>query len=101
MHALEGHATIREEVMSQPAPKHEVNLEPLTPEQRAAVEAWESAGRPEQPEVRALRKMIRGEPMTDEERATLTRVGRKPAPGPTFSHEQVQALLAERARSGE
>jgi hypothetical protein len=56
----------------------------------------------EQPEVAALKKKIRGEPLTEEETALLANATRKPAAGAvTFSQEQVSALLAERARRGE
>jgi hypothetical protein len=55
----------------------------------------------EQPEVAALRKKIRGEPLTDEDRALLASATRKPGSGVTFTQEQVTALLAARARSDE
>ena len=54
------------------------------------------------PEVAALRKKIRGEPLTEAERATLEATYRKPAgPGTPISQEQMTALLAERERAGE
>jgi hypothetical protein len=53
------------------------------------------------PEVVALRKKIRGQPLSDTERATLEPTYRKPPPGTvTFSQEQVTALLAERRGDG-
>jgi hypothetical protein len=54
------------------------------------------------PEVAALRKKIRGEALTDDERACLMRVSRKPPEvGVPLTQEQVEALLAERARARE
>jgi hypothetical protein len=51
------------------------------------------------PEVAALRKMIRGGALTDEERALLARLSRKPtAGGEPLTEEQIEALLSERAR---
>jgi hypothetical protein len=56
----------------------------------------------EQPEVAALRKKIRGEPLTDEDRRLLARVSRKPASGGVpISQEQMTSLLIERQRRGE
>ena len=56
----------------------------------------------EQPEVAALRKKIRGERLTDEERQLLARVSRKPGGGGApISQEQLTALLDERKRRGE
>ncbi len=56
----------------------------------------------EQPEVAALRKKIRGQPLTDEERQLLDRVSRTPTSGGVpISQEQMTALLAERKRRGE
>jgi hypothetical protein len=49
--------------------------------------------------VAALRKKVRGEPLTDTERALLARVGRKPQ-GPTVPHEAVVRELADRQRRG-
>ena len=52
------------------------------------------------PEVAALRKMIRGGALTAEERALLDRVSRKPTDsGEPLTQEQIEALLAERARA--
>jgi hypothetical protein len=45
-------------------------------------------------EVAALRKKIRGEPLTDEETALLARASRKPSgPGTPITGEQMTALL--------
>jgi hypothetical protein len=56
----------------------------------------------DQPEVAALRKKIRGEPLTEEERRLLESTYRKPSqPGPSITQEQMTAILAERARRGE
>jgi hypothetical protein len=56
----------------------------------------------EQPEVVALRKKLRGEPLTDEDRQLLARVSRRPAGGGVpISQEQMTELLAERKRRGE
>jgi hypothetical protein len=53
------------------------------------------------PEVAALRKMLRGGGLTDEERALLARVSRKPSgSGESLTEEQIEALLSERARAG-
>ncbi len=53
------------------------------------------------PEVAALRKKIRGEALTDEERALLARVSRKPSgSGESLTQEQLSALLSERVRAG-
>jgi hypothetical protein len=53
------------------------------------------------PEVAALRKKIRGQPLSETERATLEATYRKPPPGTvTFSQEQVTALLSERRGDG-
>jgi hypothetical protein len=55
----------------------------------------------EQPEVAALRKKIRGEPLTDVERQLLARVSRNPGEGGTpISQEQMAGLLDERKRRG-
>ncbi len=52
------------------------------------------------PEVAALRKMIRGGTPTDEERALLDRVSRKPTgSGEPLTQEQIEALLSARART--
>ncbi len=64
-----------------------------------------SASRPaptqeDSPEVAALRKRIRGQPLTPDEEATLTRASRRPE-GPTVPHEAVMRELAERERRGE
>jgi len=89
--------------MSEPARKQD-KIEPLTAEQRAAVEAWKAAGCPEQPEVAALRKKIRGEPLTPEEAALLAPTpetrARIAAMGPGIPHAHVTAELAERQRRG-
>jgi len=89
--------------MSEPARKHD-EFEPLTAEQRAAVEAWKAAGCPEQPEVAALRKKIRGEPLTPDEAALIAPTpgtrARIAAMGPGIPHAQVTAQLAERQRRG-
>jgi hypothetical protein len=56
----------------------------------------------EHPEVAALRKKIRGEPLTDEDRQLLARMSRRPTSGGVpISQEQMTALLAERKRRGE
>jgi hypothetical protein len=61
-----------------------------------------SAGNPEQPEVTALRKKIRGEPLTEEEHRLLAQASRKPNRGGVpISQEQMTALLEERRRRGE
>jgi hypothetical protein len=53
------------------------------------------------PEVAALRKKIRGEALTEEERALLASVSRKPsASGDALTQEQLSALLSERSRAG-
>ena len=53
-------------------------------------------------EVVALRKRIRGEPLTPEEERVLASVSRRPAgPGVPLSQEQLRALLEERTRNGE
>jgi hypothetical protein len=53
------------------------------------------------PEVAALRKMIRSGVLTDEERALLARVSRKPSGSrEALTEEQIEALLSERARAG-
>jgi hypothetical protein len=53
------------------------------------------------PEVAALRKKIRGEALTDEERALLASLSRRPSgSGEPLTQEQVSALLSERARAG-
>jgi hypothetical protein len=87
--------------MSEPARKHD-EIEPLTAEQRAAVEAWKAAGCPEQPEVAALRKKIRGEPLTPDEAALLAPTSetraRVAAMGPGIPHEQIEAMLEDRRR---
>jgi hypothetical protein len=74
-------------------------LEPLTDEQREAVRAWREGGMVDSPQVAALRKRARGEPLSDEERALLARPGRKPQ-GPTVPHEAVMRELEERQRRG-
>jgi hypothetical protein len=54
------------------------------------------------PEVAALRKKIRGEPLTEAEEALLVATYRKPPEGTvTFTQEQVTSLLEERRRRGE
>jgi hypothetical protein len=54
-----------------------------------------------QHEVAALRKKIRGEALTDEERALLASVSRTPnGSGEPLTQEQLSALLSERARAG-
>jgi hypothetical protein len=54
------------------------------------------------PEVAALRKKIRGEPMSHAEVATLEATYRKPPPGTrTVPHDVVMRELAERRRHGE
>ena len=56
----------------------------------------------DQPEVRALRKKIRGEALTEEERVCLEATYHRPAwaDGPTFSQAQITALLEARRRLG-
>jgi hypothetical protein len=56
---------------------------------------------PDSPEVAAFRKKARGEALTDAERDRLANATRKPAPGVTFTQEQVTALLAARERGDE
>jgi hypothetical protein len=57
--------------------------------------------RDDSPEVAALRKMIRGDVLTDEERVLLARVSRKPnGSGEPLTQDQLEALLSERAREG-
>ncbi len=89
--------------VSEPARKRDES-EPLTAEQRAAVEAWKAAGCPEQPEVAALRKKIRGEPLTPDEAALIVPTpetrARIAALGRGIAHAQVTAELAERQRRG-
>jgi hypothetical protein len=54
------------------------------------------------PEVAALRKKIRGEPLTDDERQLLARQSREPTgASEAITQEQLSALLAERMRRGE
>jgi hypothetical protein len=53
------------------------------------------------PEVGALRKVIRGETLTADERALLARLSRKPTGGTEpLTEEQIEALLSERVRAG-
>ena len=52
------------------------------------------------PEVAALRKRIRGEPLSAAEDALLASATRKPS-GPGVLHAEVMAELAERERRGE
>jgi hypothetical protein len=74
-----------------------------TPSARATlllVSAPQPSRKPtEAPEVEALRKKIRGEPLNDEERALLARATRKPS-GPGIPHATIEAELAERQRHG-
>jgi hypothetical protein len=86
--------------MSEPARKQDDDLEPLTAEQRAAVDAWKAGGMKDSPEVAALRKKIRGEVLTNEEQALLATATRKPS-GPTVPHVEVMRMLEERKRLGE
>jgi hypothetical protein len=51
------------------------------------------------PEVAALRKRLRGEPLTDAEASTLSAKYRKPE-GHTTPHEEVMRELGERERRG-
>ena len=87
-----------------PARQNDDDLEPLTPEQRAAVEAWKAAGGPEQSEVAALRKKIRGEPLTSDEAALIAPTpetrARIAGMGPGVPHAQVMAELADRPHRG-
>jgi hypothetical protein len=83
-----------------PTRKREGDLEPLTPEQGAAVGAWRDSGCKDSPQVAALRKKARGEPLTDEERALLG-AGSSRRFGRTLPHSQVMRELAERQRRGE
>jgi hypothetical protein len=85
--------------MAQPARQASEALEPLTTEQRAAVQAWRDGGMKDSPQVAALRKKARGEPLTDEENRLLTASARK-ASEPGVAHAQVEAELAERQRRG-
>ena len=58
------------------------------------------ADAPESPDVAALRKEIRGEPLTDEERLLLRAREHKPAwAGAGISQEQMTALLEARRRA--
>jgi len=50
------------------------------------------------PEMAALRKKARGEPLTEAERTLVATATRKPSPGPTVSHDQIEAMLEERRR---
>jgi hypothetical protein len=50
------------------------------------------------PEVAALRKKARGQPLSDAERALLANATRKPAGGPTVPHETVESMLEQRRR---
>jgi hypothetical protein len=52
------------------------------------------------PEVAALRKFTRGEPLTDTEKAILESRSRAPT-GTTVPHAEVELLLTERLRHGE
>lgn len=52
------------------------------------------------PEVAALRKKLRGEPLTAREEALLAQRSGRPD-GPTTPHEDVMRELAERQRRGE
>jgi hypothetical protein len=61
--------------------------------------AQRSHGRPDSPEVAALRKRLRGEPLTAEEEAILARTYRTPT-GPTVPRAAVMAEFAERERRG-
>jgi hypothetical protein len=49
----------------------------------------------ESPEVIALRKRIRGEPLTDAETALLSKRYRTPE-GPRVPHAEIERMLAER-----
>jgi hypothetical protein len=51
----------------------------------------------EQPEVRVLRKKVRGEALTDEDRAVLERISRT-APRDAVPHAEVMRELEERKR---
>jgi hypothetical protein len=51
------------------------------------------------PEVAALRKKIRGETLTDEERTLLAHTTRAPTGAGAVPHEAVEALLEERRRT--
>jgi hypothetical protein len=83
--------------MGQPARHTNEDLEPLTPEQRASVQAWRDGGMKDSAQVAALRKRARGEPLTDEENRLLASASRKPI-GAGIAHAQVEAELAERQR---
>jgi hypothetical protein len=82
-----------------PIPNVRGEFEPLTPEQRAAVDAWERSGRIDSPEVAALRKRIRGETVTAEESARLASATRKPE-GSSVPHARIEELVEERRRRG-
>jgi hypothetical protein len=84
---------------SSPVPGRPDELEPLTADQRAAVEAWERSGRADSPEVAALRRRLRGEALTPAEAELLAARARKPS-GPTVPHGDVMRELAERQRRG-
>jgi hypothetical protein len=55
---------------------------------------------PDSPEVAALRRFVRGESLTDSEKALLEARSRAPS-GATVPHADVERLLAERLRRGE
>jgi hypothetical protein len=78
---------------------HDDHLEPLTAEQRAAVNTSSDVGMVDSPQVAALRKQARGEPLTDEEKALLAAVpGRKPAaPGVPVDGDVVHVDRIRRA----
>jgi hypothetical protein len=50
------------------------------------------------PEVAALRKKARGQPLSEAEQALLAGATRKPTPGPTIPHETVESMLEQRRR---
>ena len=79
-------------------------LDPLTDEQRAAVQAWREGGMVDSPQVAALRKKIRGEALTPDEAALIATTpetrARIAAMGPGVPHAQVMAELADRQRRG-
>lgn len=52
------------------------------------------------PEVAALRKKIRGEPLSAEEQALLARATREPSGEGALPQEAIEAMLEERRRLG-
>jgi hypothetical protein len=100
--ATDGASTYAPSMATRPSPQvanGALTLEPLTAEQREVLDAWERSGRPETPQVAALRKRARGESLSPTERALLDGPGRKPA-AQGVPHTQVLEQLEERRRRG-